>query len=532
MGTALQRCDDSLELFSFLRTLLHQPSFYGKIWLVVRGGFLKKFLTVLCLCVVSNVAFGASDDCVESPYDGETYCCNVREKNLPDGAINKSWGEVIPWDKYYGTVRKCVGGRATNDHFSDPIVNIDPGELKYSAPIREEASRHKIAYYTKFDGTYWSGAVCDGGWSTNYDRYGSSGGCWFEGLLDVGKEFYKCGSFAIDGAVAYIEEITDKKVSFYKAGDYVRRSPTTYGGYAVYVCGNYDTWSGTPFCAEADLPTDVEIKSGVLDDLRANGWVTDNSCWWRDTAADVKSGEKNKGTKTPTNDEIKYNYQTCTTDDDCKNIDNTNRPYLHSTAWHCAWQSAGVRVCTANACESGWTPINGYCQEDKNTQTPQSENKNANLVSNIKTETKAGTKKPCTDLDNMDSNCKCIVVGTVERGGKCVCRDDNQEIKNGKCEWTAKYVAGLESDLDSKFNSLTATIGGFEKNVWRDENGEFNTARLASDSIAGVVLGTVGGIVTANLVKKAQVKQGFEDIGCYIGGQSVAGYGDEFNVGR
>jgi len=140
--------------------------------------------------------------------------------------------------------------------------------------------------------------------------------------------------------------------------------------------------------------------------------------------------------------------------------------------------------------------------------------------------------QPCSDPDNMDSNCKCIVAGTVERDGKCVCRDDNQEIKNGKCEWTAKYVAGLESDLDSKFNSLSATIGGFEKNVWRDENGEFNTARLASDSIAGVVLGTVGGIVTANLVKKAQVKQGFEDIGCYIGGQSVAGYGDEFNVGR
>ncbi len=228
----------------------------------------------------------------------------------------------------------------------------------------------------------------------------------------------------------------------------------------------------------------------------------------------------------------KFNYRACSSDSDCTGIDNTVRPYLHSTAWHCAWQSAGVRVCTATACESGWTPINGYCQEDKNTQTPQSENKNANSVSNIKTETKAGTKKPCTDLDNMDSNCKCIVVGTVERGGKCVCRDDNQEIKNGKCEWTAKYVAGLESDLDSKFNGLTATIGGFEKNVWRDENGEFNTARLASDSIAGVVLGTVGGIVMSNLVKKAQVKQGFEDIGCYIGGQSVAGYGDEFNVGR
>lgn len=140
--------------------------------------------------------------------------------------------------------------------------------------------------------------------------------------------------------------------------------------------------------------------------------------------------------------------------------------------------------------------------------------------------------EPCTDPDNMDSNCKCVVPETVERGGKCVCRDSDKVIKNGKCEYSDEYIGRLEIELDSKYSGLTATIGGFEKNVWRDENGEFNTARLASDSIAGVVLGTVGGIVTANLVKKAQIKQGFEDIGCYIGGQSVAGYGDEFYVGR
>jgi hypothetical protein len=226
----------------------------------------------------------------------------------------------------------------------------------------------------------------------------------------------------------------------------------------------------------------------------------------------------------------KFNYKSCSSDSDCTGIDNTVRPYLHSTAWHCAWQSAGVRVCTATACENGWTPINGYCQEDKNTQTPQPENEPS--TSNVKTETKTTVKKTCTDLANMNSNCNCVVPETVVRDEKCVCSDGNKEIKNGRCEWTAKYIAGLESDLDSKFNNLTATIGGFEKNVWRDENGEFNTARLASDSIAGIVLGTVGGIVTANLVKKAQVKKGFEDIGCYIGGQSVAGFGDEFNVGR
>jgi hypothetical protein len=75
-------------------------------------------------------------------------------------------------------------------------------------------------------------------------------------------------------------------------------------------------------------------------------------------------------------------------------------------------------------------------------------------------------------------------------------------------------------------------MSGLKVNVWRDAEGKFNTARLASDSIAGVVLGTVGGIVTANVVKKSQIKQGFEDMKCSIGGQSVADFGDSFTVGR
>lgn len=513
---------------------------------------MKKILTVLCLCIVSNIAFGAGDDCVKSPYDGKTYCCNVRDNNLPNGAINKSWGEVIPWDKYYGTVRKCIGGRITNDQFGPEIDGVAPN--LWGAKIREEASYYKVACYNTFDGTYWNDASCLYGYSDVYD----DGGCMFRGFKQgwgsTINNLYVCGENRFPKNVYdYVRTVTGNELVFMNLNDVVRIEDLNWAGF-IYRCISYDggTWEVTPFCTSADVPTDAELQSGVLDHLN-DGWLMDDGkgnltslkgydsgwdywrdkgeysflyCWTRGTVENTTSN------KTTSSGEIQYNYKSCSSDSDCKGIDNTVRPYLHSTAWHCAWQSAGVRVCTATACENGWTPINGYCQEDKNTQTSQSENKNPNSISNVKTETKAGTKKPCTDLDNMDSNCKCIVAGTVERGGKCVCRDDNQEIKNGKCEWTAKYVAGLESDLDSKFNNLTATIGGFEKNVWRDENGEFNTARLASDSIAGIVLGTVGGIVTANLVKKAQVKQGFEDIGCYIGGQSVAGFGDEFNVGR
>lgn len=94
------------------------------------------------------------------------------------------------------------------------------------------------------------------------------------------------------------------------------------------------------------------------------------------------------------------------------------------------------------------------------------------------------------------------------------------------------YDLTLNTKISGYYSELHKIIDTLKLNVWRDADGNFNTARLASDSIAGVVLGTVGGIVTANVVKKNQLKKGFEDIQCYIGGQSVADYGDGFVVGR
>lgn len=70
-----------------------------------------------------------------------------------------------------------------------------------------------------------------------------------------------------------------------------------------------------------------------------------------------------------------------------------------------------------------------------------------------------------------------------------------------------------------------------DASVWKTADGGFNYARLASDSVAGVVLGTAGGIITSKLVKKSQLSKGFEDIMCTIGGQNVAGWDDEFSVG-
>ena len=78
---------------------------------------------------------------------------------------------------------------------------------------------------------------------------------------------------------------------------------------------------------------------------------------------------------------------------------------------------------------------------------------------------------------------------------------------------------------------LDSISGSFKTSVWKNKDGGFNTARLASDGIAGVVLGTAGGLITSNIIKKNQIKSGFEDIQCTISGQVVASFGDDFQVG-
>lgn len=97
-----------------------------------------------------------------------------------------------------------------------------------------------------------------------------------------------------------------------------------------------------------------------------------------------------------------------------------------------------------------------------------------------------------------------------------------------------QYNLGITSnttEIDQYYYNLAKIRDSLKLSVWRDDQGKFNTSRLLSDSIAGVVLGTAGGLITSHLVKKNQLKQGFEDLNCSVGGQKVAGYGDDFQIG-
>jgi len=104
-------------------------------------------------------------------------------------------------------------------------------------------------------------------------------------------------------------------------------------------------------------------------------------------------------------------------------------------------------------------------------------------------------------------------------------------------EWCGAGYSTTTPDNSAQINAAKNTISSFfssaesSANVWKDKDGNFNTARLASDLTAGVVLGTVGGVVSGVVIKKKQVEKGFDALHCTVGGQTVADWGDIFNVG-
>ncbi len=114
-------------------------------------------------------------------------------------------------------------------------------------------------------------------------------------------------------------------------------------------------------------------------------------------------------------------------------------------------------------------------------------------------------------------------------GNKCICDSEDKELKNWQCVDTQETIA--KGVINTSFPKFELLVSGLEVNKWKSADGTFNVARLASDSIAGAVLGTASGLITSSVVKKNQVKKGFENVRCVVGNQVVAGYGDEFTVG-
>ena len=149
----------------------------------------------------------------------------------------------------------------------------------------------------------------------------------------------------------------------------------------------------------------------------------------------------------------------------------------------------------------------------------------------------------CEETDNYIA-CKKLGSNANWHNGECTCKDPTKQFKNGHCnintqeyqdqldaEAAAIAAAKLSEKIEKIGKTLDAVTDTFEISKWRNADGEFNTARLASDSVAAVVLGTAGGLISSKVIKKKQIEDGFEDIKCIIGSQTVADYGDEFQVG-
>ncbi len=149
------------------------------------------------------------------------------------------------------------------------------------------------------------------------------------------------------------------------------------------------------------------------------------------------------------------------------------------------------------------------------------------------------------DIDGKPCNAKAGAYWDVVKKA-CVCVDViNTEWNENRTQCVENAAARARRIAQEKQNTINVAVGQISESVsvlqemvsdmdvsrWRNADGKFNTARLASDSIAGVVLGTTGGLITSHVVKKNQIQDGFEDIKCVIGGQSVATYGDLFQVG-
>lgn len=106
---------------------------------------------------------------------------------------------------------------------------------------------------------------------------------------------------------------------------------------------------------------------------------------------------------------------------------------------------------------------------------------------------------------------------------------DNNDGGNSECTGCCQDLP-LHSDVSNAMDVLNNFASNASVNVWVNQDGKFNSARLATDIASGVVLGTVGGLVSNVIIKNNQIKDGMTGYYCTVGSDTVADYGDEFII--
>lgn len=108
--------------------------------------------------------------------------------------------------------------------------------------------------------------------------------------------------------------------------------------------------------------------------------------------------------------------------------------------------------------------------------------------------------------------------------------EDRNNDGNSECTGCCQDVP-LHSDVQMSMAVLNNFVATADVSVWVTKDGKFNYARLGTDVASGVVMGTVGGLVSNAIIKKNQLEKGMEGYYCAVGSDSVADYGDEFIIG-
>ena len=195
------------------------------------------------------------------------------------------------------------------------------------------------------------------------------------------------------------------------------------------------------------------------------------------------------------------------------------------------WDSK-LKKCVANATPvTTCTPSDCYLSINQTVRCNNGNYWKSNERINICKE-QLTTLNTCSDLQSKITSCQdvnCInnIIGRIDAYNELI-----QKVCGG-----ANVPTPVPADNTAQINVAKSTISSFfssaesSASVWKDKDGNFNTARLASDLTAGVVLGTVGGVVSGVVIKKKQVEKGFDALHCTVGGQTVADWGDIFNVG-
>ena len=446
------------------------------------GGQIAYGASIAVGAVIGSMGAGAEmfseTDCEMDPVLGIYACCNISNLSNIDAYRaeigDRMFADTFPYVRYcvqgkqeFKEEQPWLKGRFLDDHWSATTeVGLCPG---YSMPVNQE--RTNIQLYAANDanvGYCWAWECADPG------RTRVGGTCVGSDVADASM----MGPFLPEGfGVGSVGENCDDKdlPQYATAGTYIDNGVDIVCAATACQSGTYlvvnSSGLSQGWCVASSYCTDVNTTLNIID-----GTKTDLQC-----VSNVVADEELFG---GTLDAVVVT--ACS---------NATLERLNATA---AVYDATVDDCVPTACKNGYR-LDG-----------------------------AGATAKC--VSDTRNECERGVAGYVMFEGVCMPTSQMQQIQSQR---QSDEIVQIQSQIDA----YAKTIRDIEEahdtdkvSVWKNAEGKFNTSRLLSDSIAGVALGTVGGLVVNKVVKDKHVETGFEELGCSVNGVKIADFDDDFII--